>query len=195
MPPIRKTKGNRKYLQHHLKKEKILSVYEEKHVLYQKYLKELDTFREEPLRLSEKVCRKICDYYIQSKFSSWHNIYDLENGNFVGFVIIGKEFPEKHRDSLRSVAQAYVLPEYRKKGLMTAAVSDYMTRHRGTYSLLILKGNEYAAGFWKRLFEKEGYTEVSLSPSAAEDNTDVEKNSFRIRGNSVRISTGTTKQR
>lgn len=141
-----------------------MSVYEEKHALYRKYLDELDTFRENPERISDESCRKICDWYISSKKSSWHNIKDLDTDELVGFVIIGKEVPEKHPDSVRSVAQAYVLPEYRNKGLMTAVMSDYMTRHKGVYSLLVLKGNTYAAGFWKRFFEKEGYEEKKLRP-------------------------------
>ena len=92
-----------------------MSLYEEKHALYRKYVEELDKFRKKPLRLSEKECRQICDDYIQSKNSSWHNIYDPASGELVGFVIIGKNYPEKHRDSLRSVSQAYVLPQYRKR--------------------------------------------------------------------------------
>lgn len=148
-----------------------MSLYEEKHALYRKYVEELDKFRKKPLRLSEKECRQICDDYIQSKNSSWHNIYDPESGDFVGFVIIGKNYPEKHRDSLRSVSQAYVLPQYRERGLMTAVMSDYLTRHRGTYSLLVLKENKYAAGFWKRFFEKEGYYETTLYPPINVDET------------------------
>ena len=136
-----------------------MSLYEKKHALYRKYVEELDKFRKKPLRLSEKECRQICDDYIQS------------SGELVGFVIIGKNYPEKHRDSLRSVSQAYVLPQYRKRGLMTAVMSDYLTRprHKGVYSLLVLEGNRYAAGFWRRFFRKEGYVETTLWPAAVED--------------------------
>ena len=148
-----------------------MSLYEEKHALYRKYVEELDKFRKKPLRLSEKECRQICDDYIQSKNSSWHNIYDPATGNLVGFVIIGKNYPEKHRDSLRSVSQAYVLPQYRKKGLMSEVMSDYLTRprHKGVYSLLVLEGNRYAAGFWRRFFRKEGYVETTLWPEGVGD--------------------------
>lgn len=144
-----------------------MSIYEEKHALYQKYIRELDTFRETPIQMPENEVRKICDEYINASNSSWKNIHDPVSKKLVGFVIIGKEFPEKHPDSLRSVAQAYVLPEFRKKGLMTAVMSKYMEKsnHKGIYSLLILKGNEYAKGFWKRFFEREGYKEVSLEPA------------------------------
>ena len=144
-----------------------MSIYEEKHALYQKYVKELNTFRKTSVQMPENEVRKTCDEYIQASNSSWHNIYDPESKALVGFLIIGKEFPEKHPDSLRSVAQAYVLPEYRKKGLMTAAMEDYMTRHRGIYSLLILTGNEYAKYFWSRFFRNEGYEEVTLDPDPA----------------------------
>ena len=137
-----------------------------KHALYQKYIRELDTFRDTPIQMPENEVRKTCEEYIQASNSFWHNIYDPASKKLVGFVIIGKEFPEKHPDSLRSVAQAYVLPEFRKKGLMTAVMSKYMKKsnHKGIYSLLILEGNEYAKGFWKKFFEKEGYEEVPLAP-------------------------------
>ena len=146
-----------------------MSDYEEKHALYKKYLDELDSFRSRPLHISDRECREICDDYIMSEKSSWHNITDPESGAIVGFVIFGKEYPEKHPDSLRSIAQAYVLPEYRRRGLMSAVVSDYMTRKRGVFSLLVVNGNEYAAGFWKRFFEKNGYTAAQLSPVKHED--------------------------
>ena len=110
-----------------------MSLYEEMHALYQKYVKELNTFRKTSVQMPENEVRKTCDEYIQASNSSWHNIYDPESKDLVGFLIIGKEFPEKHPDSLRSVAQAYVLPEYRKKGLMTAVMKDYMTRHKGFF--------------------------------------------------------------
>lgn len=151
-----------------------MSLYEEKQYLYRRYVDELDGFRETHMHMSEKECREICDSYIQSKISSWHNIYDQpESGRLVGFVIIGKEYPEKHPDSLRSVAQAYVLPEHRGKGLMTAVMSDYLTRHKGVYSLLILKGNEAAVRFWKSFFGKEGYAETTLWPAAFADEESV----------------------
>lgn len=141
-----------------------MSLYEEKHALYRKYVDELDSFRETPLNLSDQECREICDRYIKTKVSSWHNIFDPATGSLVGFLIIGKGYPEKHPDALRSVAQAFVLQGYRGKGLMSTAMKDYLTRHRGVYSLLVLKGNDYAAGFWKRFFEKEGYFETTLWP-------------------------------
>ena len=141
-----------------------MSIYEEKHELYRKYVDELDRFRKKPIHITEKECREICDEYIRSKNSSWHNIYDPATKDLVGFVIIGKEPPEKHPDSLRSIAQAYILPKHRRKGLMTAAVSDYLKRHGGIYSILVLKGNDYAAGFWRRFFKREGYEEIGLAP-------------------------------
>lgn len=142
-----------------------MSTYEEKHALYQQYIRELDTFRETPIQMPENEVRKICDEYINASNSSWKNIHDPVSKKLVGFVIIGKEFPEKHPDSLCSVAQAYVLPEFRKKGFMTAVMADYMTGHKGIYSLLIMEENEYAKGFWKRFFKKEGYKEVPLEPA------------------------------
>ena len=53
-----------------------MSLYEEKQQLYADYLAELDTYRKESEKLSASECRKICDYYISSKDSSWLNIYD-----------------------------------------------------------------------------------------------------------------------
>lgn len=154
-----------------------MGIYDEKQRLYRDYLKELDTYREAPLGLTDGAARRWCDDYISWKKSSWHNIYAPGGEELVGFLIIGKEVPEKHPDSIRSVAQAYVDPRYRNQGLMTACMADYMTRHRGVYSLLVLKNNENAREFWKNFFKKQGYRPVELDPSIVTDN-DVELYGF-----------------
>ena len=146
-----------------------MGMYEDKQKLYADYLRELDTFTRVPMNISAEESRKICDDYIYSAKSSWHNIKDPDSDELVGFLIIGKEVPEKHPDSIRSVAQAYVKPEFRKRGLMTAVMSDYMTRHKGVYSLLVIAGNTYAAEFWRNFFEKEGYHSVDLDHSIIKD--------------------------
>ena len=41
-------------------------------------------------------------------------------------------------------------------------LADCMSRHRGVYSLLVLKNNTDAKKIWKHLFEKNGYRECTL---------------------------------
>ena len=47
-----------------------MSIYEEKHALYQKYIRELDTFRDTPIQMPENEVRKTCEEYIQASNSS-----------------------------------------------------------------------------------------------------------------------------
>ena len=138
-----------------------MNTYEVKHGLYSKYIEELSQIAGVDKLMEGNECRKCCDEYISAKDSSWHNVFG-QDGKLVGFLIIGKEVPERHPDALRSVAQAYVLPEYRSRGLMSAALSDYMSRHRGVYSILVLKDYTNAKEIWNHLFKKNGYRECGL---------------------------------
>lgn len=146
-----------------------MTMYEEKHMLYQRYVSELnESFSDERYRIPEEDAREDCDEYICDKDATWKNIFSAD-GKLVGFLIIGKGGDERHPDSIRSVAQAYVLPEYRRQGLMTAALADYESRHRGVWSLLVIWGNTAAKAFWEKRFAELGYTPVSLDTGYVRD--------------------------
>lgn len=141
-----------------------MSLYTDKHRLYQEYVKELNTFRP-GFEMSEEEARESCDQYISSKDCTWKNIFAPDTGELVGFLIFGKSGNEKHPDTDRSIAEAYVTPACRRQGLMSAAVRDYESRHSCRYSLLVIEGNAYAKKYWQKLFADMGYRPVELDDS------------------------------
>lgn len=147
-----------------------MGAYETKHALYKEYCCELDLFRPIPLAPTDNVIDSWCDDYISGSDCTWRNIFDDDTQEMVGFLIIGKMGDEKHPESDYSIAQAYVKPEYRKRGLMTRAVNEYITKHTGIYSLLVLRNNKKAASFWKNTFENAGYHPYVLSDRYVNNN-------------------------
>lgn len=134
-----------------------MSLFEDKHRLYADYAKELSQYSGE--EMSEEEIRDGCNDLINSRSCTWKNIFDPESGELAGFLIIGKEEPFIDPSvSDRSIEEAYIRKESRGKGLMTACVKDYESRHHVRYSYHVLKGNSYAEGFWKHLFGEMGYT-------------------------------------
>ena len=138
-----------------------MSLYLDKQKLYEDYVKELNSFRDYQMDLDET--RESFNFYIQTDECTWKNIFDGKE--LVGFVIFGKGGGEVHPDADRGIAQAYVAPSHRRKGLMEDAVRDYASRHRGIFSLLVIDGNTYAKRYWNNLFTKMNYEAVSLDSS------------------------------
>lgn len=144
--------------------------YERKQKLYRDYSFELDQYSEDLAPLTGDEIKRYCDGYISDESSSWKNIFSSE-GEIVGFLIIGKKFPEKHPYSDYSISQAYVAPKYRNQGLMTKRVSAYIQSHHGIYSLLVYKKNKTALIFWPKLFESLDYKPAKF---VSEDNNNYE---------------------
>lgn len=137
-----------------------MSMYSEKHDLFLAYKKETDKFIN--AETNTEQARNDCDDYINSKEATWKNIFDPESGKMVGFLIIGKEKPHKPVPVERFIIHAYVMPEYRNRGLMTERVVDYESRHHCSYAYLVAEGNKDAIQFWNHLFEKMKYESFSL---------------------------------
>ncbi len=139
-----------------IKEATIVATYERKQKLYRDYSIELDQYSKDLAPLTDEEIKRYCDGYINGESSSWKNIFSLD-GEIVGFLIIGKEFPEKHKCSDYSISQAYIAPEYRGQGLMTKRVSTYIKTHPGKYSLLVYENNKKALSYWPKLFESIDY--------------------------------------
>ncbi|GEM_PF-6369668 len=139
-----------------------MGIYNDKHRLFQDYVKELNTFAAPEDAVSESDCAAKCESYISSADCTWKNIFAPDTGELVGFLIYGKTGAVKHPDADRSIEEAYVAPKYRRQGLMSDVVRDYETRHKCRYNLIVQKGNDYAKGYWERLFEQMGYGPIEL---------------------------------
>ena len=143
-----------------------MSLYDEKKQMYADYCKEIEKFYEEP-----PVGMNIDDdfrAYTGTKDCSWRNIF-AKDGTLAGFLVIGKGGHFCHENASRAICEAYVKPEYRGQGLMTEEASGYLSRHPGTFSLLILKKNDYAKAYWEKVFRNAGFKPVELSSSDISD--------------------------
>lgn len=137
-----------------------MSVYNDKHRLYREYVSELEALHGEKIFRSDDEVRAAADHYIGAEHARWMNIFD-SGKRMVGFLIICRP-PECHEHADYYIAQAYVEPDSRAQGLMTARLNEYLEGHRGTYVLYVLTGNEIAAGFWDHFFDKAGYRHTDL---------------------------------
>lgn len=140
------------------------TIQERRKVLYLAYLAELDTFRMTPRPESHEVQQQWFYDYSDNKDCQWHDIY--VNDCLVGFLITSSILPNCHPDADYSICEAYVMPEYRQKGLMSNLVQRFTSEHPGIYCLLVLEGNQYAQHFWNHLFHHLGATDVVLTDSA-----------------------------
>ena len=93
-----------------------MSLYTDKHRLFAAYVKELNSFRPGNEQ-TEGEAREACDRYISCADCTWKNIFAPDTNELVGFLIFGKSGKEKHPDTDRAIAEAYVTPEYRRQGL------------------------------------------------------------------------------
>ena len=144
-----------------------MGLYNDKHRLFADYVDELNAFRPGNEILPDDA-RELCDHYISSSDCTWKNIFAEDTGELIGFLIIGKAGEEKHPDAERSMKEAYVVPEYRRKGLMKAVIVDYESRHHSTYSILVQPANEDALHFWEKVYTDMNYKPIELDASKIE---------------------------
>ena len=146
---------NRKY-----KEETLMNI---RRALLKDYLNELQTTYDIP-PLSEVMENDAYhEYMLQQKDNmEWIDIYANDGNKPIGFVMIASE-PCYHPDVDYYIAEAYISPEFRRQGLMTTTVSEFINAHDGIYSLFVIKDNLKANSFWTRLFVNHGYGPYTLT--------------------------------
>lgn len=154
----------------------------EKHrlALYKRYGDELNEICPEPADLAEEQKQNVILEYIWNVRGCDQWIPILADGEEVGMLIMSTP-PNCHPETDFYISQAYVLPEYRRRGLMSAALEEYMASHVGKYGLIILQGNEEAEKFWFRFFEKHGFEAFSVQKIIALKDPDEREFGFRPR--------------
>lgn len=124
--------------------------------LYEDYCRELESFLDVPLDIDAV---EVVSGYRKRRWNSIKLLFD--EGMLAGFLIIGTA-PNCHPDCEYFIAQAYVAPESRRKGIMTKAVSEFVKDHRGKYCMDILYKNYSARIFWLTRFRELGYELIQL---------------------------------
>ncbi len=127
--------------------------------LYKDYLSEIEDIRGEKFSEPEEEKNAWCDDYMIKSYYTWIDIRYLDQ--IVGFLIIGTR-PDCHPQCDYFIAQSYIRPGYRKRGLMTDAVTKYVDEHPGKYCMIILEKNTVAELFWSNLFKDLSYESFDI---------------------------------
>ena len=145
--------------------------FDRRHELYAEYCGELNSFRgenETPVGMFEMY--ENCEEYFKAPDCTWHDVF--MDGQIIGFIIVGHHAPYAHPSSDYSICEAYIRPEYRKRGLMTSVVRSVVEDCPGRYSLLVLDNNQYAKAFWNKVFSSMRYVPYDLDMDCVDSHGD-----------------------
>lgn len=92
-----------------------------------------------------------CNFFQTDRDSKWIAVTD-EAGEEVGFLVVlsGRHVAEGVDYFIEDV---YILPEYRRKGIMTKVASEFIDNHDGVYAMEIIDRNEAAHKFWGKIVD------------------------------------------
>lgn len=147
------------------KKEIPLSIARRK--MFFDYLDELNAI--EGLKPNSEAAKIAVYSEISSEpHTEWVDIF-TEDGKPAGFLILGTP-PNCHPDADLYIEESYIIPEHRRKGLMTRAVTNAIQIQRPKICcLIILNDNKKALRFWKNLFGQLDYKPCKLRDVNATD--------------------------
>ena len=132
-----------------------------RYLLFYRYCQEMTKIGELPFFDTQEEQEEAARSFIESPYALWIDLYDEDL--IVGFLII--EFGENtHPMTDYYIAQAYVTPEHRGKGIMKNAVQNFIKEHGGDYVLFVLLKNPNAEAFWRKIFAEMGYEENAKLP-------------------------------
>ena len=126
--------------------------------IFKNYADELSSIAGELLFTPQEAEKTVVDYSLRDWYE-WHDICD--NGKEVGFIIIATA-PQCHSMADFYIANAYVKPEYRKKGLAEKCLKNILDQHPGRYCYNVIKKNKKADEIWKKIFGRAGYEYIDL---------------------------------
>lgn len=119
---------------------------------------------------------EILDNFIKmrsGKTEYWQDIYPDQSQrtkhDIIGFWILGQN-RNCHPDADYFIAETYIRPEYRREGIMSDRISDWIKTYGGKFCLFVLSKNEVAKKFWKNVFDRCGYEPYELSDVADDMN-------------------------
>ena len=130
--------------------------------LYRKYVEELGPFDPYIAQMGYKETHDVAMYYIETPGVEWVDIKNKEDKT-IGFVIFSTVKNDHHPAADYGICQTYILPKYRRQGIVSKTVKSYLNSHPGIISLDILKKNDKAKAFWKKLMYELDAVEVPLN--------------------------------
>jgi len=101
------------------------------------------------------------------------DFYWSEDGRVPYLIRVGDELAGfalviRFEDGVLSVSEFLVLPKFRRGGVGTRAARALFTRHRGTWHVTQLAGNDSATEFWHRAIPVPFDEDVNEDGSAAQ---------------------------
>lgn len=116
------------------------------------YCKELRSMTGEPLPNVIELHTQYISYIFDSRIVV-KKLY--KDNKFVGFVIFERVEDEPFKWYLM---ESYVMPEYRKQGIMADGVKDFCMEHKiKSLGYVTLNENNYADSYWKKILPKLGF--------------------------------------
>lgn len=124
---------------------------------------------------------EILDNFIKIRHGDvehWMDVYPDNANNcaahrtkhdIIGFWILGQN-GNCHPDADYFIAETYIRPEYRREGIMSDRISDWIKTYGGKFCLFVLSKNEVAKKFWENVFDRCGYEPYELSDIANDMN-------------------------
>ena len=124
--------------------------------MYAQYSDELAQYDDGPA-VDPKWSDKVADKYMSNEDPCLEWIDIRADGHIVGFLIVYLHIGEGRylfRQQIR-ICEAYILPSYRKKGLMREAVQELLKGGHDV-SFEVYKRNP-AIEFWRKILAENGY--------------------------------------
>lgn len=118
-------------------------------LLFSSYMEELSLYDPEIRNMTPEAFTDWFNEYLSDDYCFTDIVVD---GRVVGFVIISAPGSSKYAGCDYHIAQTYIRPEYRRRGLMTKTMVDIFSKNKGSYCYEVLAGNDGAKAFWDKLF-------------------------------------------
>ena len=135
--------------------------------LYKDYVKELSEISKFVPSSSETHTEICFKHIFRNTTTIWIDIKEEITDILIGFLILNK-YPDCHPLTSFFITEAYVVPKYRRKGVMSRVIEEHANKHKEAYSLYILDDNETAKRFWYDTFKRNGYKEMQLTEAGEE---------------------------
>jgi predicted acetyltransferase len=126
--------------------------------LWQLYMAELSEFREPSITVNGRYRDdRMRTYFAYDE----HWAYQiLHHGDLAGFALIRKSEPETYL-----IGEFFILSEFRKRGVGTAAVTEILRKFNGNWQIPFQTENSKAAKFWRQTISYLGYSVIGSEES------------------------------
>lgn len=121
--------------------------------MYLEYKEELGAFTKAVEGITKEDAHNDVFYATHADDAEWIAVKDGDQE--IGFIIlgIGRNLMRRAKEPMVDyfIQDAYIKPEYRRKGIMSKEVEKMLDGYKGIMGLYILKTNKPALAFWHKI--------------------------------------------